>query len=59
MFLVAGLRGAGLGDANRLAIDGSDDALPTGQGFFEAEFNGCNEVVTFDLEVWVIKLLKY
>lgn len=56
MFFVAGLCGTRLGNADGFAVDGTDDALPAGQGFFKAEFDGGNEVVALDLEVWVINL---
>jgi hypothetical protein len=56
VFLVAGLCGTRLGNADRFAVNGTDDAFPAGQGFLEAEFDGCNEVVALDLEIWVINL---
>jgi hypothetical protein len=56
VFLVAGLCGTRLGNANGFAVDSTDDAFPAGQGFLETKFDGCNEVVALDLEVWVISL---
>jgi hypothetical protein len=53
---MAGLCGTRLCDADGFAVDGTDDALPAGQSFLEAEVDGCNKVVTLNLEVWVVKL---
>jgi hypothetical protein len=53
---MAGLCRARLGNADGFAVDGTDDAFPAGQGFLEAEFDGRNEVVALDFEIWVIDL---
>lgn len=56
VFFMAGLCRARLGNADGFAVDGTDDAFPAGQGFLEAEFDGRNEVVALDFEIWVIDL---
>jgi hypothetical protein len=56
VLFVAGLCGTGLRNTDGFAIDGTDNAFPASQSFFETELDGGNEVVAFDLEVWVIKL---
>ena len=49
-FFVAGLGGTWLGYSNGFAVDGLYNSLPAGQGFFEVEFNGCNEIVALAFE---------
>lgn len=56
VFLVAGLCGTRLGNADGFAINGTDDAFPAGQSFLETELDSSDEVVALDFEVWVIKL---
>jgi hypothetical protein len=56
VFFVAGLCGTGLGNADGFAVDGTDYAFPAGQSFLEAKFDGRDEVIALDLEVWVINL---
>lgn len=43
-------------DADRFAIDCAHDTLPAGEGFFEADFDCCNQVVVLALEVGVFFL---
>jgi hypothetical protein len=56
MLFMARLGGTRLADADGLAVDGLDDTLPASQCFLQAEFNGCDEVISRALEGWVVKL---
>lgn len=53
---VARLGWARFGNANRFSIDGSNDSLPPGQGFFQCEFNCRDQAVPGALEDRVWKL---
>lgn len=44
--LGSGLRRTGLVEADLLAVDGDDGALPTSEGLLQVEVDGHNEVVT-------------
>lgn len=53
---MTGLRGSGLGYPDGFAIDRAHDTFPAREGFFQADFNGGDKVVTVALEVGVFFL---
>ena len=49
-FPVAGRGGPATGDGQLFAVDGGDGAGPAGEGFFEVELDGGDEVVVLAFE---------
>ena len=49
-------RGSAAGDGDLFAVNGGDGSLPAGQGFFEVELDGGEEVVAVASECGVLFL---
>lgn len=52
------MRGSRFADPDGFPVDGSDDAVPACEGFFEREFDGGDEMVTAAFESGVFFLWR-